>query len=129
MLRLHSLYPTPGPQMAKLAPDLEIGHLHIVKKKKESCVKDDWVRLRSCIKRNKHAKFGTLTKRQILSAKAVEQKGRVPSLLEFYLTLYTVQLSEDRLRVTKEKLIFLLATTVVSEPPRTVRWITCTSNN
>ena len=92
--------------MGTFTIDLDIGHLYIVEKNKKKGVRDDWVRLRSCIERNKHAKFGTLMKRQILSAKAVEQKGRVPSLLEFYLTLYTVQLSEDRLRVTKEKPIF-----------------------
>ena len=34
MLRLHGLYPIPGPQMAKLAPDMEIGHLHIVEKRR-----------------------------------------------------------------------------------------------
>ena len=28
IVRLHGLYPTPGPRMKNLAPDLEIGHLH-----------------------------------------------------------------------------------------------------
>ena len=41
MRRLHGLYPTPGPDMAKQAPDMEIGHLHIVKKRKGKCVKED----------------------------------------------------------------------------------------
>ena len=52
MLRLHGLYPIPGPQMAKLASDMEIGHLHIVEKRKDKCVKEDWVSLRSCIERS-----------------------------------------------------------------------------
>ena len=38
MLRLHGLYPTPGPDMAKQAPGMEIGHLHIVNKKKDKSV-------------------------------------------------------------------------------------------
>ena len=49
ILRLHGLYPVPGPQMAKLAPDMEIGHLRIVEKRKDKFVKEDWVSLRSCI--------------------------------------------------------------------------------
>ena len=106
MLRLHGLYPIPGPQMAKLAPDMEIGHLHIVEKRKDQCVKEDWVSLRSCIERSKLAKFGTLMKRHILPTKAMGQNGKVPSLLELYLTLYTVYLSEARLSITKENPIF-----------------------
>ena len=108
MLRLHGLYPAPGPDMAKQAPDMEIGHLCIVKKKKDKCVKEDWVRLRSCIERNKLAKFGTLTKRHILPAKAMGQNDKVPSLLELYLTMYTVYLSEGRLSITKEHPIFTI---------------------
>ena len=77
MLRLNGLYPIPGPQMAKLAPDMEIGRLHIVEKRKDRCVKEDWVRLRLCIERSK-----------------------------LYLTLYTVYLSEARLSITKENPIF-----------------------
>ena len=106
MLRLHGLYPTPGPDMAKQAPDMEIGHLHIVKKKKDKCVKEDWVRLRSCIERSKLAKFGTLMKRHVLPAKAMGQNDKVPSLLELYLTMYTVYLAEGRLSITKENPIF-----------------------
>ena len=90
MLRVHGLYPIPGPQMAKLAPDMEIGHLHIVEKRKDKCVTEDWVSLRSCIERSKLTKFGTLTKRHVLPTKAMGQKGKVPSLLELYLTMYTV---------------------------------------
>ena len=92
--------------MAKLAPDLEIGHLHMIEKSKDQCVKEDWVLLRSYVERNRFAKFGTPMKRHILPAKAFHQKGRVPSLLVLYLTLYTIHLSENRLRITKEKLIF-----------------------
>ena len=108
MLRLHGLYPTPGPDMAKQAPDMEIGHLHIVKKKKDKCVKEDWVRLRSCIERSKLAKFGTLMKRHVLPAKAMGQNDKVPSLLELYLTMYTVYLSEGRFSSTKENPIFTI---------------------
>ena len=79
--------------MAKLAPDLEIGHLHMVEKSKDQCVKEDWVLLRSYIERNRFAKFGTLMKRHILLTKAFKQKGKVLSLLVLYLTLYTVHLS------------------------------------
>ena len=77
LLRLHGLYPIPSPGMAKLAPDLKIGHLHIVEKKTKKRVKDDCVSLRSCIERNKIAKFGSLMKTHILSPKTFDQKGRV----------------------------------------------------
>ena len=80
LLRLHGLYPIPSPGMAKFAPDLKIGNLHIVEKKTKKGVKDDCVSLRSCIERNKLAKFGSLMKRHILSPKTFDQKGRVPSL-------------------------------------------------
>ena len=102
MLRLHGLYPIPGPQMAELAPDVKIGHLHIVEKRNEKCLKEDWVCLRSCIERSKITKFGTLTKRHVLPTKAMGQNGKMLSLLELYLTLYTVYLSEARLSITKE---------------------------
>ena len=106
MLRLHGLYPIPGPQMSKLAPDMEIGHLHIVEKRKDKCVKEDWVSLRLCIERSKLANFVTLMKRHVLQTKAMVQNDKVPSLLELYLTLYTVYLSKARLSITKENPIF-----------------------
>ena len=108
MLRLHGLFSTPGPDMAKQAPDMEIGNLHIVKKKKDECVKEDWVHLRSCIERNRLAKFGTLMKRHVLPTKPMGQNNKVPSPLELYLTMYTVYLSEGRLSSTKENPIFTI---------------------
>ena len=45
-------------------------------------------------------------KRHVLPTKAMGQNDKVPSLLELYLTLYTVYLSEARLSITKENPIF-----------------------
>ena len=101
ILRLHGLYPTPDPRLARLVPDWRLNISTQKRKRRDSCVKYDWVHLRSCIERDRSATFGTLMRRHRLSANAVVQKGRVPSLLELVPTLYTVQLSENRLRVTK----------------------------
>ena len=47
-------------------------------------------------------------KRHVLPAKAMGQNDKVPSLLELYLTMYTVYLSEGRLSITKENPIFTI---------------------
>ena len=52
LIRLYGLYPIPGPWMENLAPDLEIGYLHMVEKRKDQCVKEDWVLLHSYVERN-----------------------------------------------------------------------------
>ena len=108
VFRLHGLYLVPGPKMQRWAPDLFIVYEHLTKENSDELSKSKFVELRTIVERHRFAKFGTNLKRHVISKKAIESKGIESTLMEMFLILYTIHLTENCLKDTKERPMFLI---------------------